>query len=290
MSATDQPTCSAAVCVICHQRAHRIGEQCDAGQDCHTRRVHLGMTCRTCYDTIAERLRELPELYALAAGELAAGSGSGIGGNETTLGIRVAALELRAGHDLLGVLGSWEREWREFFDDPAPSVPAKASSDRVGADVVSVCGYLSANLHRSCRAHPAIDDFAHEVEILRQQARQAARTAGRRHVVVECPTDTVDGRCGAKLRITGMDLTDPVYCRSCRTSRDVHRLLLIAAADSESTVWGTVEDASLLFGVTSRTLHRWAASGQVVRERSRYDLGSIRDAIRNGSARRVDIR
>lgn len=284
----DEPTCSARRCAICHEQAHTPGEECDAGQGCRTNRVHLGMTCRRCYERMAASLHELPELYVLAAAELAAGSGTGTGGNETTLGIRVAALELRAGHDLLGVLGSWEREWREFFEDPAPTAAAKARSDRTGADVVSVCRYLATNLHRSCRAHPAIDDFAHELEVLHQQARQAARTAGRRHLVVDCPTDTDTGRCGAQLRITGLELTDRVYCRTCRTSRDVHRLLLVAASDAQSAVWVTLEDAHLLLGIPPRTLKRWGKDERITRRGGQYELASIRAAIRDGSARRVD--
>lgn len=114
----------------------------------------------------------------------------------------------------------------------------------------------------------------------------AARTAGRRDIWLDCPTDTEHGRCGARLRITGLDLTAPVYCRQCRVTRDVHRLLLVTAADADAGVWLVAEDACMLLGLPERTLRDWGRRGLVTRERGRYELGSIRAAIVSGATRR----
>lgn len=286
----EQPECSARLCVVCTQPAHTPGEECDAGEACPTERVHLGMTCRWCWQRMDRQLRELPEEYALAAAELLPGAGGERGG-ESSLGLRIAALDLRSGADLLGVLGEWEREWREFFEDPEPSAPPRAQADhqargdRVGANVVAVCAWLRENLIRACRAHPAVDDFAHELSLLHQQARVAARTGGRRHKWVECPTDTDTGRCGAQLKLTGLELTDEVYCRACRATRDVHRLLLVAAADAESGVWLPAEDVALLLGLSTRTLRDWGKRGLVQRRSGLYELRSVRKAIADGATR-----
>lgn len=286
-SADGAPPCSARLCAVCTEPAHTPGEECDAGEHCTTTRVHLGMTCRRCYERMARQLRELPEEYALAAGELSPGAGGTGRGSEQTLGLRVSALDLRSGSDLLGVLGQWERDWREFFEDPAPTAAPRAERDRVGANLVAVCGWLRENLIRACRAHPAIDDFAHELALLHQQARVAARSTGRRHKWVDCPTDTGAGTCGTELRLTGLDLTAEVYCRSCRVTRTVHNLLLVASADAESGVWLTSEDVAMLLGLTVRTLQRWAKVGSVDRRGSLFELGSVRRAITKGAPRRA---
>lgn len=302
---TETPSCSARLCAVCHEPAHTPGEECDAGEACTTTRIHLGMTCRRCYERMARQLADLPKLYVYAGQELTPGAGSDTGGRGTErgIGVRIAALDLRAGLDLLGVLGQWERDWRETFEDPAPTAAPRAHRDRVGADLVAVCGWLRANLIRSARAHPAIDVFAGELGELHQAASIAARTVGRREVWVECPTDVgqdanpdltgqteVDPdagprRCGKRLRLTGLDATKNVWCRGCRRSWNVQRLLMVAASDVETGVWLPPEDVAILLGVSERTLRLWAKDGEVDRAHGRYELGSVKDAIRRGVAR-----
>lgn len=292
--APERPACSARLCDVCHEPAHTPGEECDAGDECPTRRVHLGRACRKCHDRMARQLREIPEEYALALGELTPTSAGGSGrSSEPSIGLRVSALDLRAGADVLAILGSWERDWRETFEDPAHTVAPRARAsrgdrgDRVGANLVAVCGWLGANLIRSARAHPAIDEFAHELAVLHQEARSAARTAGRRETWVDCPTDTDTGVCATPLRLTGLDLSRSVYCRGCRREWGVQRLMLVAAADTEAGVWLLSEDVSVLLGVPERTLREWARKGRIERRGGQYELGSVKAAIAANTTRRA---
>lgn len=286
-------TCLATRCVICHDHAHRLGEICPPADRCSVRAVSLGMACRRCHDRMASQLREIPELYALAGGELGTGSGgSSSRSTEPSLGLRVAALDLRQGADVLVKLGMWQREWSEFFEAPIVSWAkhSRSDSDPTGQTIVDLCARLGADLHRVCAAHPAIDDFAKELNAIHSAARTAARTTGRRHTVVDCPADQPErGICGAPLRITSLELTDVVYCRRCSTRWEVHRLLLVTAADAEAGVWLAVEDAAMLYGVHQRTLRKWAKAERIVRLNGLYEAGSIRLAIHDGTARDAGV-
>lgn len=282
----DAPPCSARLCAVCAEPAHTPGEECDAGEACTTDRVHLGMTCRRCYERMARQLRDLPELYVWAGRELTPGAATGNArGTERGIGLRVSALDFRAGSDVLGALYAWERDWRETFEDPAPTVAPRAERDRVGANLVAVCGWLHENLIRTCRAHAAVSVFAGELNDLHAEASVAARVTGRRHVQVDCPTDTEHGRCGAGLRLTGLELHQSVYCRACRVTRDVHTLLLVAATDAESGVWLSGDEVAILLGVPESVLRRWASRDEVQRRSGQYELGSVKDAIRRGASR-----
>lgn len=284
--------CLAKPCVVCHQPAHELGQQCAPNKRCPVKAVHLGMTCRRCYDQLATKLREIPEFYALAAGEMSLGSGGsgGHGGSETSIGLRVAALDLRSGADAIGTLAAWDRDWSEFYDEKPTDWNRRRRhhSDPVGATLVGLCGALRAGLHRACQTHPGIDVFAQEVTELHAQAKAAARANGARAVQVDCPADHLDGTCGAPLRIAGLELADAVYCRRCHTRWEVHRLLLVAAADSTATVWLTVDDVALLLGISQATLKRWAKAGRIRREHGLFDVASVRAAIRTGTTRQPD--
>lgn len=279
-------TCLATPCVVCGDHAHRLGELCPNDAHCPVRAINLGMTCRRCHDRMASQLREIPELYALALGELETGSGNGGRSSETSLGLRLAALDLRHGGDVIGVLVSWELDWRETYDDDTVT-PLVRADDRAGATIVEVCGYLLAGLHRACTSHPAIDVFAQELAEIHGAARTAARTTGARHTEVECPADHDDGICGARIRVSGLELTDVVYCPRCRSRWELHRLLLVAASDTEAGVWLPVDDVALLLGVSRRTLFRWAKAGHVQREHGLFELESVRTAIHDDAARRA---
>lgn len=285
-------TCLARQCVICHDFGHELGEICPPAARCPVKGVHLGMTCRRCYDRLTTMLRDLPEYYALAAGELNLGS-SGSGGHgsgETSIGLRVSALDLRSGSDVITQLATWQREWSEFYDEQPTdwTVRSRHRRDPVGATLVGLVGRMSRDLHRACQTHPAIDVFARDLTALHGQARAAARANGSRSVLVDCPADHVnDGVCGAPLSIAGLELADVVYCRRCHTRWEVQRLLLVAEADSTSTVWLPVDDVALLVGVSRRTLFDWAKAGRVRREHGLFAVDSVRSAIREGTTRRT---
>lgn len=307
--------CTARPCVVCDQPAHDTGQDCrtlahqarhealaeakargwrdyepeaDSRSDCTIRAHHLGMTCGRCRDRMRTQLRDLPELYALAGGELSPGASTGGSGTEASLGLRVAALDLRQGGDVIGVLASWDKAWADWYQD-APAIDwsrrSRHRSDPVGRTLIDIVGRIDAQLDRACAVDPGIDVFAQELNDLHAAARIAARTTGSRSQEVTCPADQEDGICGARIRISGLELHDVVYCPACRSRWELQRLLRVTAADREAGVWVPVEDVTLLYGIPKRTLNRWASDGRVARNHGLFELQSVRDAIAKGTSK-----
>lgn len=305
--------CTARPCVVCEQPAHDTGQDCrtlarqsrhealaeakargwrdyepdpDPRDGCPIRAHHLGMTCGRCRDRMRRQLLEIPELYALAGGELSPGASAGGGGTEASLGLRVAALDFREGSDVLGMLASWARTWEEDFDDtPRDWSRLSHGTDRVGATLVDLTRHLSRELDRACAVTPGIDVFAQELNDLHLEARVAARTITARHTEVECPADREDGICRARIRVGGLELKDVVHCPKCHTRWELKRLLLVADSDREAGAWLPVDDVALLIGVPKRTLNRWASEGRVQRAHGLFELQSVRDAIAAGTGK-----
>lgn len=245
---------------------------------CRRTRPEKGYTCQSCRTRTRRQLNDLPELYIRAGQELVPGAADGTRGSEPSIGVRLGALELRAGYDVLGVLGSWERIWREDFCLSEPPGPAP-SHDPVGTTLLGVVRFLNVWLDRAADSHPAFDDFAGEVAVSHAKAVDAARVRPRQAWVVSCPTDTPTGRCGASLRVTGEDFGSAIACRRCHTMWDVMRLLHVAVHDAEATMWLPASEIELLYGVGERRLQRWAKAGLIRRDHGRYDVASVRSAF-----------
>lgn len=243
------------------------------------RKPRAGYTCGRCLGQMRDQLKDLPELYLWAARELSPGSASGERGSERSIGVRVGALDLRWGGDLISRLMNWCHIWREDFGLVLWVEPWTNASDPVGATLVEVCRFLDANLARASESHPGIDVFAQELAALYGQATSAARTRPRQAWVVSCPTDADGGRCGSSLRVTGEDFGSSVVCKSCHTSWDVMRLLHVCIHDAASTLWLPASEIALLYSVPESTLRLWLTAGEVRREHGRYDVGSVRSAM-----------
>ena len=245
---------------------------------CRTDLEDEAYVCASCQTIMRNRLAQIVEYYAQAELELQPGSGTGARGNERSLGVRIAALDFLAGHDVVAVLGSWERDWRETYGLADP----KAGRD-IQATLVQVVNFLLAWLPRACTDHPAVDDFTRELHECWQKARSAARMAPSRRTVVDCPTILEDGSsCSGKISLDDQDQT---YCRSCHTTRDLDQLLHITGTDSAAPVWVDPEAAAKQARIPERTLRRWASRGWITRSHGRYDLRSIDAFIQT---RRVD--
>lgn len=231
--------------------------------------------CYRCEQRMARELRELPELYVQAHLELQPGSGTGVRGTERSLGVRIAALDLIEASDLISTLATWETAWRDEFGladpKPRPRRPTRALTD--------VTGFLTTWLHKACTEYEGIDVFAVELHKHHAAARQAARQTSRRTWTVHCPTDIVPEvgevtRCATPLRVTD-DPRDRVHCRGCGRLWDVGHLVAVASSDSEVDVWVDTETICGWYEVSRATLKRWAAAGQVRRERGKYELRSV---------------
>jgi len=253
-------------CVICHH------------QDTHR------FACVDCSSRFAEMLRDLPELYAVTAGEfwpVGVGQGSGGKSSETPLGLRVAALDGRSSRVALETLESWERCLRETFSPQQDADLAQrerkaqrwADSDSDDLHGVTLCGvvdWLLRNLERICTEFPAVDEFHAEVKALHKIARAAAREPVEDVTVIECPADHEGGLCGKRLKLTG----EYVSCPRCGTEWDRPRLLMVARY-ANADIWQPAGVVSEHLGIPPRTLSRWAQQGLVQRRGTNYLWSSV---------------
>lgn len=170
--------------------------------------VTYAQTCPRCAGRIGEDLRAIVRLHQLISAELegrAGAANSGQGGN----GIRddnplphVDLLTL-IGPGSIGrgdrfaypsdppsvafELSQWEDDWRHVLGMPAAERPVSIAAagrwtvtrNQVGAKLWTWHpGFLAARLAWAAQAHPAFDEFAHDVEVLLRWLRAATRTGG----------------------------------------------------------------------------------------------------------------
>lgn len=244
---------------------------------CCRRPLEAGMACTRCRERAYLMLNEILEFVALAEGELLPGRGSGGRSSGRSLGLRLDALDVVAGLDVLPRLGFWERDWREQRDySRQPELARNDGLPHARATLSSVVGFLTAHLAWAYSEHPAVDEFHGDLKQLHAQARHAARVEAARVHVVTCPTDTDGGRCGHDLVLRSPELDDHIRCSECATTWTVRRLLLVAASDSDAEVWLPEADVALVHGVATSTLRKWAKADRVRRKRGLYELGSVR--------------
>ena len=234
-----------AACVICHHNPVITPEY---------------VVCGRCKQRLAAQIADLLELYALAGNELVPGRTGSSSASELTSGLRVSALAVRAGHDLIGVLAEHASNWLDLFGgQPLPPRYVldphgyKIHGQRVQVTLVELVAYLLKHLDRACRVPgddcgvPDLVVFAQEVREQWAVLREAARVAPARSVTVTCPRDTDDPqvRCGNRLKVSP-DLEAIVFCRQCHTSWTTRRLLLVVAADAQSDIWLDLEQGNPL--------------------------------------------
>jgi hypothetical protein len=251
-------------CVICNHETPRIA-------------------CARCQNRIARHLTDIVEYTALAAGELLPGQGGDGRSNERSIGIRIEALDLIAGNDVLPILESWERMFRDEWGyapwGPTTLGRGQGQADQATAYLTGTVAFLRGNLEKIC-GHPAVDDFAAEVTTCWHQARNAARRQPRQAWRVTCPADTDTGECGTWLRVTGQDFGQEISCRKCRTTWPTERLLMVVATSTEADLWIDTEAATRHTGVPEASLRRYAKQGKIKRQGSLYEYKSLTTVMR----------
>jgi hypothetical protein len=254
------------MCVICNHETPRIA-------------------CARCQNRIARHLTDIVEYTALAAGELLPGQGGDGRSNERSIGIRIEALDLVAGNDVLPILESWERMYREEWGyapwGPTTLGRGQGQADQATAYLTGTVAFLRGNLEKIC-GHPAVDDFSAEVTTCWHQARNAARQQPRQAWRVTCPADTDQGECGNVLRVTGQDFGGTISCKTCGTHWPTDRLLMVVASSNHAELWLDPEAAAEWVGVNTRTLRKWAKAGKIKRDHGRYEVHSLREALSVG--------
>jgi hypothetical protein len=257
---------------------------------CHHQQTHR-YACVDCGERMAGMLRDLPELYALTAGEFwppgLGGSGNSGKASETPLGLRVAALDGRASRVALETLESWERCLREEFTPTQDADLAQrerkaarwadsASSDLHGVTLCGVVDWLTRNLERACMEFVAIDEFYNEVKALHRIARAAAREPIEDVTVIACPADHGEALCGKRLEMRGHE----VECSRCGTVWSEARLLMVAQS-TEADIWQPISVIAQYVHypdgtpIPERTLRHWAQHGHVRRRGNMLQWSSV---------------
>lgn len=258
---------------------------------------------------LARSLRDLSQTVVQAAAEtLPAVSGSGSGrvppGSKPPLDLdhvapHMALIELTKGDPASRVtitdcLAHWEMTVRAYrsltqyglaTEDHAGN-PTRGwitseitLSDRAFTQAI---GFLQRNLEWivTDQRFP-LTQFADQIG--RSLATVRSMLLGRsRDRVVSCPTITDEGRCGQPITVrTWLPLEhDPsvgetTHCRRCGAIRTAAQL--VRAGGTEDT-WASAEDLAEHFGVTARTLRRWAAAGSVRRKGGLYNWADVATA------------
>lgn len=241
--------------------------------------------CTNCETRIRNHLIDITEYIAIASHELRPGQTGGDGrGNELSIGIRVNALDFIAGNDVMPILESWEKDWRDYYH-LGPYGPASATRNHGKTSqgtLIGIVAFLQQWLTRACDDHPAVDDFATEVRQCHNIAQTAARMKPPTNTTITCPADdptTTTGLCGARITIHANEIKNKATCKRCRTTWDIAHLIHVAIATPNAQMWADPEAAAEHFGITPRTLQRWSKQGKVQRLNGRYELHSIHNAI-----------
>jgi len=243
--------------------------------------------CRHCETRMARLLKEIGHYATQAADELTPGkTGSDQRGTETSIGIRISALDLIAGNDVLPILESWERDWRDTYHLAPYGI---ASSERNAGKprehaMTTVLNFLTAWLHEACKTHPAIDDFNTELKQAHATAQQAARMTPPNKTTITCPNDddtTNTGLCGSRITIHADSIDGKATCRKCKTTWNIAHLVHVAITTPGAETWTDSEAAANYFGVSVRTLNRWATAKQsrIKRRDGKFELQSIHATI-----------
>jgi hypothetical protein len=152
---------------------------------------------------------------------------------------------------VLGVLATWEDDLRLAFGHPPAG---KATLATVGE-------YLARQLGRAAREHPAFDELARDLRMLRQRIEVVTGADDR---PVAAFADCFD--CGGRLerRWTASGLADDWCCRRCgRTYTGAEYLLACRAKLEGAGAVLTGLEVQMLFGVRPAMLRRWVLRGEL---------------------------
>jgi hypothetical protein len=169
--------------------------------------------------------------------------------------IRLDVVSLLGRGGIADVLGGWEREWCEWHvGDPTPAERTDGEHLAVLVDEPARCeAWLAERLRWACRRHPAVDEFAADIEQLHADTRAALGTRG----------PVTLGRCRACAgRLVADDqLAGTARCERCSAEVTPHALPARLAA--------------MRAGVRPSTLTTWHARGWVRRIDGGYDVGDL---------------
>lgn len=254
--------------------------------------------CPSCVSDVTGMLGEILDYHALAPAALERGSRTDAGPapihRDPPAPLDLTALELAAGTALIETdqdtaeppwtgLESWELDWRRMLDIDRPYGEASAhrlERARGRAEETTLLGcvrFLRTWWPQAAERHPAADEFAADVRAMHAWAKNALRIGEQPVWTFPCPGDLDNGAlCGYRLRVThdGRDVL--IRCRRCERDWTLQRLRLVGRA-AGTPAWVDAESAARALQVTTATLRRMAARGDITRRGDLYDIGTHRE-------------
>lgn len=162
---------------------------------------HGRHACRLCQNRTDDDLATLPGLYGDLNDEITPTYGGSIrliGSNHSRphspVPLNVTVLALIS--DVPATLAAWVADWAD-----------QGHADPTRSGVTDTVATLRFNLEWAATAHPAFDDFAHEVHRLRRSCERANGVETERTIKVAC-------RCGAVIGVTVS--TPGASCPGCQ--------------------------------------------------------------------------
>lgn len=237
--------------------------------------------CEKCLLNVRTMLEDLPTLVRECGEALTPGKGgNGSSGSEMSIGVNVAALSWLEGSDVLGVLWEWERLIREERDLTPPGLlnPHGTKHDEIEQSVKFHVAHLEW-----IGQQPWVDEYARELRGLHRAGVAAARRDIDRARKIPCPADTQEGLpCGTRLTLPD-DLLAYFTCPKCKNQWQAVRLVAVALADEQVTVWLDSAAIAGYLGITERKVRDLAkklGNGPEVRRGQLYAMQAILRANR----------
>lgn len=245
------------------------------------RRVSSDILCSLCARRFTNALDEIREFSSMI--DTAMPHSSSVGAtrsSERTLGVNVDALDVICQNDTLPLLESWEIAIRHDFDLTPYGVVTE--TQKRAALLRERVEFIQSWRDRLMEARwPLLADMHQEIMSEASRLARIACVDDHEGWRVECPTDVDDEMCRRRLRVTRDDLDNDaeIMCRSCKRVWTARRLVVVSAAAKDVDVWVPADTLADWYGVTKRTLRRWAKQGLIERRGRLFSDRSMRRQI-----------
>lgn len=245
------------------------------------KRASADVLCESCARRLSTALEEIREFSSLVDTAMPHTRARGASrSSERTLGVNIDALDVIAGNDTLPLLEAWEIAIRHDFDlTPYGVVTESVKRTAMLRERVT---FLNSWRDRLIEARwPLLADMHREITSEASRLARIACVDEHEGWRVECPSDVQDEMCRRRLRVTRDDLDNDaeITCRSCRRVWTARRLVVVSAAAKDVDVWVPADTLADWYGVTKRTLRRWAKQGLIERRGRLFSDRSMRRQI-----------
>ena len=231
------------------------------------------VTCLRCLATCKIELANLPILLRQAdTDDFLQPKRSGLGGGSRSGRIPPGhdenTMDYVAGHDLLGVLYSWQ----DLIRDLLVLEPRLNLRGDVQAKVENAVEFILVHWEWLSKQDDFATDFIREIRGL--HALGMAITGQNQPKVrqIVCPADFRGKTCSNKLSVDGSDLNAIIECKKCKTSWTTSWLIQVALAVPEADVWVDAEAIALYKGLTPNHVRKIGKKYSVPQIGSLYHL------------------